>query len=308
MDAERLPRTISTASSSDSSQRQLCRYFRNGLCKFGANCFFSHDLGALSNQASSPTVCRYFLEGNCRYGNKCLFDHVLPPSQPTTSQATKESDAVSAPKPSTSSGTSGAVETKYTPVVRMLTKPKLVTTSFFSSASQAPAASDAAGAEAPSQPPASYFEALTGVKKTETTQRDDFEEAPDMFDENYIEYLRRKQQASGSAAESAPLCPYFEKSLECPFGDECVYVHGDFCDICNMPCLHPSDEKQREEHRAQCLKDMELDMEEAFAVQCSADKVCGICMEVVWAKENNSLSDQRFGILENCNHIFCLPW
>ncbi len=45
-------------------------------------------------------------------------------------------------------------------------------------------------------------------------------------------------------------------------------------------------------------------MEEAFAIQRSSEKCCGICMEVVWQKEHDV--DKRFGILENCNHVFCL--
>lgn len=310
--ATRIPRTLSTTSSSE--QRQICRYFRNGLCKFGANCFYSHDLSALdtsSQAARAPTVCRYFLEGNCRYGNKCLFDHVTPPSSQASGGQAVAAAASSATSvgATTSSSQAAADATKYTPVVRMLNKPKLVTTSFFPSDSKA-SSSESNSADPPvgevgaaSSQPTSYFEALTGVKKTETA----YEEAPGMFDENYMEYLQRKSQAASAQGSTAPLCPYFEKSLECPFGEECAYIHGDFCDVCNMPCLHPYDEKQRDEHRAQCLKEMERDMEEAFAVQCSAEKVCGICMEVVWAKENHSLSDMRFGILENCNHIFCLP-
>jgi len=74
--------------------------------------------------------------------------------------------------------------------------------------------------------------------------------------------------------------------------------------MCNLACLHPSDEKQREEHQQECMKLVEQDMEEAFATQRSIDKMCGICMEIVWEKENNP--DKRFGILENCNHVFCL--
>jgi len=31
---------------------------------------------------------------------------------------------------------------------------------------------------------------------------------------------------------------------------------------------------------------MEQEMEEAFAVQRSFEKICGICMEIVWDKDN----------------------
>lgn len=100
------------------------------------------------------------------------------------------------------------------------------------------------------------------------------------------------------------LCPYYEKDLTCPYGDECEFLHGNVCDICNMACLRPDDTDQNERHKVECMQGMEADMEEAFAVQRSSEKNCGICMEVIWDKENEA--DSRFGILENCNHVFCL--
>ncbi len=52
----------------------------------------------------------------------------------------------------------------------------------------------------------------------------------------------------------------------------------------------------------ECLKKHEADCEEAFAIQRSQDKKCGICLETVWDRDG----DKRFGMLENCDHIFCL--
>lgn len=79
-------------------------------------------------------------------------------------------------------------------------------------------------------------------------------------------------------------------------------IHGDICDLCEQPVLHPFNEQQRQEHRLECLKKHEAKCEEAFAIQRSQDKKCGICLETVWDREG----DQRFGMLENCSHIFCL--
>uniref|UniRef100_A0A915PMF4 RING-type E3 ubiquitin transferase n=1 Tax=Setaria digitata TaxID=48799 RepID=A0A915PMF4_9BILA len=104
--------------------------------------------------------------------------------------------------------------------------------------------------------------------------------------------------ASGSLG-SLPLCPYFETG-NCDKGDKCQFVHGDVCDLCNVPCLHPSDTEQRAQHRRECMEAHEAAMEEAFAEARSAGKVCGICMENI--REINS----RFGILEGCRHCFCL--
>uniref|UniRef100_A0A183D6Y2 RING-type E3 ubiquitin transferase n=1 Tax=Gongylonema pulchrum TaxID=637853 RepID=A0A183D6Y2_9BILA len=96
-----------------------------------------------------------------------------------------------------------------------------------------------------------------------------------------------------------PVCPYYETG-HCDKGNLCPFVHGDICDLCNVPCLHPANEGLRAEHRRECIAAHEAAMEEAFAEARSADKVCGICMENI--REKNV----RFGILEGCKHCFCL--
>ena len=45
-------------------------------------------------------------------------------------------------------------------------------------------------------------------------------------------------------------------------------------------------------------------MEVSFAFQRSKDLTCGICLEVVLEKESRKSS--RFGILENCTHVYCI--
>ena len=46
------------------------------------------------------------------------------------------------------------------------------------------------------------------------------------------------------------------------------------------------------------------DMEVSFAIARSKEKSCGICMETIWDKQPSA--KQRFGILPNCSHCFCL--
>ncbi|XP_009876169.1 PREDICTED: probable E3 ubiquitin-protein ligase makorin-2, partial [Apaloderma vittatum] len=93
-------------------------------------------------------------------------------------------------------------------------------------------------------------------------------------------------------------------SATCHFGDRCLYLHGDVCEICGLQVLHPFDQEQRKAHEMICMATFEHDMEKAFAFQASQDKVCSICMEVVYEKA--SASERRFGILSNCNHTYCL--
>lgn len=86
------------------------------------------------------------------------------------------------------------------------------------------------------------------------------------------------------------LCPYRQMTL--------------VCDLCGRACLHPYDLEQQRQHREDCLKEHEREMELSFAVQRSKDKVCGICMDTV--VEKKPITSSRFGILEKCSHIFCL--
>jgi E3 ubiquitin-protein ligase makorin len=110
----------------------------------------------------------------------------------------------------------------------------------------------------------------------------------------------REQMAVGMGM---PLCRYAARG-QCVRGESCTYLHGDICDMCGLQALHPTNALQREAHVRACVDAHERDMELSFAVQRSMDKVCGICMEVVYEKADPR--DRRFGILFRCNHTYCL--
>ena len=100
------------------------------------------------------------------------------------------------------------------------------------------------------------------------------------------------------------LCPYANKDGFCKYPPgECSYLHGEICDLCGNAALHPVDEELRKKHRQDCIKQHEKNMELSFAIARSKEKSCGICFEVIMEKANG---EQRFGILPNCNHCFCL--
>jgi len=141
--------------------------------------------------------------------------------------------------------------------------------------------------------PSSYSEALTGTQNCNL----DLDNLNN-YDENHVDLKTLELNYEKL------LCPIYEKSLSCPYESCCEYVHGNICDICNTACLNPYDEAQCEQHKIECMQIMEKEMEEAFAIQRSSQKICGICMEIIWEKEKET--DRRFGILENCNHTFCL--
>lgn len=102
--------------------------------------------------------------------------------------------------------------------------------------------------------------------------------------------------------DSSSLCPFLMKSGYCRY-ENCGYSHGTMCELCGKFCLDPLDSEQRKKHNSECIAAHEKEMELAFSIQRSKEKTCGICFDIVWEKDGR---EQRFGILPNCNHCFCL--
>lgn len=53
--------------------------------------------------------------------------------------------------------------------------------------------------------------------------------------------------AGSSCADGEQWCPYAAAGA-CHFGDRCLYLHGDVCEICGLQVLHPFDQEQRKAH------------------------------------------------------------
>nr|XP_042911335.1 probable E3 ubiquitin-protein ligase makorin-1 [Parasteatoda tepidariorum] len=113
-------------------------------------------------------------------------------------------------------------------------------------------------------------------------------------------YLAIASNSNDSVDSSEPqkldmeFCPHFFDGV-CPF-DDCPCIHGELCELCQRYCLDPFDEKQRGLHIAVCRHERDTDIRR--------DLSCGICLDIVLEKDR--VAERRFGILENCNHVFCL--
>lgn len=68
-------------------------------------------------------------------------------------------------------------------------------------------------------------------------------EAP--LQEMVIEEEYEKQEVDVEIKKE--LCPYAAVG-ECRYGENCVYIHGDVCDMCGLQVLHPIDAAQRSQH------------------------------------------------------------
>ncbi|NXH17475.1 MKRN1 ligase, partial [Bucco capensis] len=247
------------------------RYFMHGVCKEGDNCRYSHDLST----SQSAMVCRYYQRGCCAYGDHCRYEH--------TKQQEELTDVHPDAKiyPSVSSDFALLPETVEEIIAEIEDE-------------NADLAAAGVGAE-------DWVNAVEFVPGQPYCGRaaPSCAEAP--LQEMVIEEEYEKQQADVEIKKE--LCPYAAVG-ECRYGENCVYIHGDVCDMCGLQVLHPIDAAQRSQHIKSCIEAHEKDMELSFAVQRSKDMVCGICMEVVYEKANPS--ERRFGILSNCSHTYCL--
>ncbi|NWR77507.1 MKRN2 ligase, partial [Centropus unirufus] len=255
------------------------RYYMQGVCREGKKCLFSHDLAT----SKSSTICKYYQKGQCAYGTRCRYDHTRLPvagaaAAPPVAAAPRGPHCPPEPSaPATRSKAQGpARREKRTLVLRDRNLCAL---------------------NEEKQNPSATSDAVCGGD-----QNDSLEVKPHSYLEAICSGLE-EPAAGSSCATGEQLCPYAAAGA-CHFGERCPYLHGDVCEICGLQVLHPFDQEQRKAHEMLCMATFEHDMENAFAFQASQDKVCSICMEVVYEKP--SASERRFGILSNCNHTYCL--
>lgn len=274
----------------------LCRYYMNGCCTEGDDCLFSHDWNSKPDM-----VCRYYLKGCCAYGANCRHDHIKP-----SDVASSLSSRGEMPAPVTLPSIKRQKELDEEEHQQMMNnKPSLTVLS----AAKLP--DNWEELTAPFRPPENWVEApefVPGSSQhvTISKPKEEFILPPEIA--SYSEAAK-----TGTEAEfidkitpdiaALLLCPFAAKGF-CPFGEECEYLHGLVCDLCGCECLHPYDITQQQEHRKECVNNHEKEMEKAFAAQRSEGMTCSICMEVVLSK--NPPSEQRFGILTDCEHAFCL--
>uniref|UniRef100_A0A8C5QWF9 E3 ubiquitin-protein ligase makorin-2 n=1 Tax=Leptobrachium leishanense TaxID=445787 RepID=A0A8C5QWF9_9ANUR len=259
------------------------RYFIHGVCREGARCLFSHDL-----TASKPSnICRFFQKGQCAYGSRCRYDHIKPSGSLVVFSTPDMAPAglVSPPGPPPS-------EEPIAPVVRT-TPQRREKKSLVLRDRNLSGLSEEKSQSNPSWNPNHGNDAYKA----------DEEVKPQSYLEAICTGLEEVDVAQCFPGDPGQLCPYAAAGA-CQYGEECVYLHGEVCDICGLQVLHPYDQDQRKAHEKLCMANFEHEMEKAFAFQASQEKVCSVCMEVVY--EKSSASERRFGILSNCNHTYCL--
>lgn len=243
----------------------------HGVCREGENCQYSHDL-----KEKPSMVCKYYLQGSCSYGNSCRYDHVKPSSGRIRTY--------SGPKPIPLLPKNDDKREMVSLTKQKSKHPK----NWADAAVFVPGqALKCKGQELSDKQPG-YTDSGTGTQSYSAAAQCGVE---------FVDEL-----ANEEASET--LCPFDATLGYCPFIEQCNYLHGLECEYCGNKCLHPFDLTQQQEHRQSCVESHEEDMQHSFAVQRSFGVTCGICLEEVKSKANPS--EQRFGILTDCNHSFCL--
>ncbi|NXY87503.1 MKRN2 ligase, partial [Alcedo cyanopectus] len=257
------------------------RYYMQGVCREGSKCLFSHDLST----SKSSTICKYYQKGQCAYGSRCRYDHVRLPTPGGAAAPPPLSSAVlHNPRHPAEQGAPITRSKLHEPGKRE--KKTLVLRD-----------RNLRGPHNEKQKPSAPADVLCSG---------DPEDHPGAKPHSYLEAIcsgLEEAVGGGGGVDGEQLCPYAAAGA-CHFGERCLYLHGEPCEICGLRVLHPFDREQRKAHEMMCMATFEHDMEKAFAFQASQDKVCSICMEVVYEKP--SPSERRFGILSNCNHTYCL--
>ncbi|XP_008051462.1 probable E3 ubiquitin-protein ligase makorin-3 [Carlito syrichta] len=259
------PISLPGRSSGSWTKQVVCRYYLHGLCKEGENCRYSHDLSGRQMASEGPESLPQASAGR----DPSAAAHMAPPTQ-----------EVAEALPAASSHS--------LPVIGSAAEGGSLTEAETESAGRG--AVGGAGLEGWED----AIEFVPGQPYRGRRVLSAAEAPPQSL------VTEREQMAVGMGEQ---LCPYAARG-ECFRGESCAYLHGEICDMCGLQVLHPMNAAQREDHIRACIEAHEKDMELSFAVQRSVDKVCGICMEIVYEKANPS--DRRFGILSHCNHTFCL--
>eukprot|EP01083_Nonionella_stella_P140817 432649_1 len=99
--------------------------------------------------------------------------------------------------------------------------------------------------------------------------------------------------------EHKPICSFFQRGL-CRFPNNCNNSHYSItkekqvvCILCNKKM----DNKTIRNHAEECVEYIAIKQER----KTSTDVLCVICQDVIYQKKGD-----KFGLMSNCTHAFCL--
>eukprot|EP01026_Neomeris_dumetosa_P026953 TRINITY_DN21935_c0_g1_i3.p1 TRINITY_DN21935_c0_g1~~TRINITY_DN21935_c0_g1_i3.p1 ORF type:complete len:283 (+),score=61.81 TRINITY_DN21935_c0_g1_i3:109-957(+) len=237
-----------------------CRYFLNGCCKNGDTCRFAHDWSLEANM-----ICRYYQAGNCIYGDKCRYDHIRPQEQPQCQSYTPPS--IPKPQPAQQSQSQSQQfllqqqqqqqQQQQVNIVngsnsikggKMAWKPN-VNAQVYKGEWEEDEEGEWEGDDF-------YEEGEKYFNEQEEFEPYDFYEEGEEYQNEQEGFDPWKQSAEQTIVGNSlppdpadlPLCTEYQVMGQCKRDEDCPYIHGDFCDICEKYAIHPYNEEQQKLH------------------------------------------------------------
>ncbi|XP_058063234.1 probable E3 ubiquitin-protein ligase makorin-1 [Anopheles bellator] len=278
--------------------RNTCQFFRLGFCRFGTECSLVHGITSSTDRRNTtdivPTVITKDVAQQEHDQPQPSQTQSFSSSSPTRNRkATRIEETNQSTKSQPTTGESTAQQKSQFDPSKWINAPVFVPRSRLLDQTAAACSHD------------HQIQQQQAVSEPVNESKDCSASTSAINCLSYASIVKSNDNHNGSelvVTADTEICNYYERHGVCTLKD-CRLVHGDLCELCGKYALHPSNHEQQRKHNAECIKQHELDMEHSFAVQRSRDKTCGICLEVIFEKP---VREQRFGILPNCNHIFCL--
>ncbi|XP_075680916.1 putative E3 ubiquitin-protein ligase makorin-1 [Dermatophagoides pteronyssinus] len=260
-----------------SFKQLLCRFFQQGSCAYGDGCLYSHN----PNEAVSipEDVCLFFLRSNCMYGHECTRKHR------TIEEIITQRDGNEVIQQAKKDETQSSIE--------VIQNETADTTNVNTDSSNDSTVDKLA------------FSSLTLNDAVASTSHNTLV-LPDNATNSNKSYASAAQNGfveNDTNRASLPLCTFYQNNGFCVY-QNCQSIHGELCDLCGFWSIHPHNKQQSDLHRSECIKEHEESMEISFAYARSKELTCAICLDIVVEKEPRA--QRRFGILENCSHVYCI--
>jgi len=288
-----------------------CRYFLMGQCEKGNNCEYAHDTDKpVHILENGPPICAFYLKGHCIYGEECKFRH-LSKNQVKTEENNKSSSSTI--NTNTAVGLEphiksfNPLEDKNTSINANASN-ELKINPFQIKRSKVPNSfADAVGNSNLNSKNSNSSISNTLADSNSTKLNINAAVFVPSFTLPSTSYIVDALPSSSLPVKFDDFCPEHVDSGYCSFqndpNNECPYTkHGTQCPICTLYLIDQNNEKCN--HLNFCNKKYEKEILENCKIQDSEKLICSICLDIVWDKPNSTLT--RFGILENCDHIFCL--
>ncbi|XP_056629325.1 makorin, ring finger protein, 4 isoform X1 [Triplophysa dalaica] len=251
-------------------EREICRQFINGFCRYGQSCYYLHEFPATP---SFQVRCRYFQKGACWFGDRCRYLHV----------------------PQTYDGPSGSSRRGSAPAV-------------FPSALAGRALADRRGSE-PSLLPAqgAYSMNRRGSEPLVTSMsmlQQNFERltAGIAEEEEYgvMEDVPPQQQGASRRQSGVP-----DHNTTNAYSSASSASSATPAEVHKVTaCVAETQGSSLSERPSQVGAAISLGQRQSEAFDQGKDVACGICMDKI--SEKLTSQERRYGILPNCNHAFCI--